>query len=100
MMFVIIKDFERHFSDDYETKFDLFRFTVVETSYNALTSRVDDLVTQGQAVLTNHKQFEADLLKIETWLKEAKAACCHELLPDGALDALDAQVKKCQVIWE
>ena len=62
-----------------------------------MKSTLETAVDRCQEALVNHKQLEAELQKIDKWVKDVEAAAAKPLEHDSSLQLLDEQVKVQQV---
>ena len=62
--------------------------------YNRLKTQTQENIDKLQAALTSHKQLEADITKVESWVKNATQTCSKDLHLDASVDQLSDQLKK------
>lgn len=68
----------------------------VQERYNLLQSTTAENIEKLQNSQSSRKQLEADILKIELWVKEAAGACSRDLTLDVPIEQLNEQLKKYQ----
>ena len=73
------------------------RLTDLSSKHKALKTNLQTYIDKAQEALISHKQLEVDIAKVESWLKEADAACAKPVQLDCSLDMLNIQVKKYRV---
>ena len=78
--------------------YDNLVFSDADGRYENLKAELERLLESTKDALSERKQFEADMLKIQLWMKETEISASSELKLDCSVELLADQLKRYQGI--